>query len=272
MANLKTVKFLDPESDMPCRPDEAQVSANYIKKKAELDKQLQKVIDRTKVAHIAILRKSKEEIERKKKEEEEAEAELKNNPLGRLMASGKKKDDTPPKEEERFADGFVRSQRNTEMRIKSELLSQISVVEEEKTNLIQKLNNVLIKLDKQNQSKRDLSEKLLEQVKFVRDLQIAASKGEDIGGVISDQLKSDFQREKELNERLKLELQKCEKERMRLLDRIKLLSGEKEIEIEETDGVRKTFKVTQVNVRMILDQLRNSKETAASNEAILAQS
>ena len=57
---------------------------------------------------------------------------------------------------------------------------------------------------------------------------------------------------------------------MRLLDRIKLLSGEKEIEIEETDGVRKTFKVTQVNVRMILDQLRNSKETAASNEAILA--
>ena len=31
---------------------------------------------------------------------------------------------------------------------------------------------------------------------------------------------------------------------MRVLDRIKLLSGEKEIEVEETDGVRRTFKVT----------------------------
>lgn len=54
------------------------------------------------------------------------------------------------------------------------------------------MNKALIKLDKQNSTKRELGEKLLEQVKFVRDLQIAASKGDDIGGVISDQLKSDF--------------------------------------------------------------------------------
>ena len=106
-------------------------------------------------------------------------------------------------------------------------MNSIRTIEEEKTALIQKMNKALIKLDKQNSTKRELGEKLLEQVKFVRDLQIAASKGDDIGGVISDQLKSDFQREKELNERLKAELQRCEKERLRLLDRIKLLSGEK---------------------------------------------
>lgn len=66
--------------------------------------------------------------------------------------------------------------------------------------------------------------------------------------MISTQMKEDFQREKELNFRLKDELQRCEKERLRLLSRIKLLSGEKEIEVENTDGVRRTFRVTQISI------------------------
>ena len=106
----------------------------------------------------------------------------------------------------------------------------------------------LVKLDKANTQKRELGDKLLEQVKFVRDLQKAASNGDDIDGVVSAQMKVDFQREKELNDRLKEELQRCEKERLRLLERIKLLSGEKEIEVESKEGVRRTFKVTQVNI------------------------
>ena len=134
------------------------------------------------------------------------------------------------------------------------------------------MNKALIKLDRQNSTKRELGEKLLEQVKFVRDLQIAASKGDDIGGVISDQLKSDFQREKELNERLKAELQRCEKERLRLLDRIKLLSGEKQIEVEESDGVRRTFKVTQINIQKLLDDLRRQKETVTSQQHVVDES
>lgn len=77
---------------------------------------------------------------------------------------------------------------------------------------------------------------------------MAASSGDDIEGVVSTQMKVDFQREKELNKRLKEELQRCEKERLRLLERIKLLSGEKEIEVSNTDGVRRTFKVTQINI------------------------
>ena len=51
-----------------------------------------------------------------------------------------------------------------------------------------------------------------------------------------------------MNFRLKEELQRCEKERLRLLERIKLLSGEKEIEVENVDGVKRTFKVTQINI------------------------
>ena len=84
------------------------------------------------------------------------------------METAKKND--APVEEDKFADGFIRSKRNAHLRVKQELMSQIRSIEEAKTALIQKLNKALIKLDKQNQAKRDLGEKLLEMVKFVRDL------------------------------------------------------------------------------------------------------
>lgn len=68
------------------------------------------------------------------------------------------------------------------------------------------MNKALLKLDKINQQKKDLSNDLLEMVKFVRDLQKAASGGDDIEGIVSAQMKRDFQREKEMNARLQEEL------------------------------------------------------------------
>ena len=50
-------------------------------------------------------------------------------------------------EEEKLADGFIRSRRTTEMQVKQELLNAIRKLEEEKTHLIQKLNKALIQLD-----------------------------------------------------------------------------------------------------------------------------
>ena len=53
MANLKRVKFLDPEFEAPSRAnDPASMSAEYIKRKQNLDKHLQKVIDGTRTAHM----------------------------------------------------------------------------------------------------------------------------------------------------------------------------------------------------------------------------
>ena len=53
MANLKRVKFLDPEFEAPTRAnDPASMSAEYIKRKQNLDKHLQKVIDGTRTAHM----------------------------------------------------------------------------------------------------------------------------------------------------------------------------------------------------------------------------
>ena len=113
---------MDPEFEAPVRPDDATLGQEYLKKKDRLDKSLQKVIDKTKVAHMQILKKSKEEIERKRKEEEEAAKNV--NPLVRLMGEGRSKGinageaEEKKEEEEKFADGFIRSKRSTEMRVK----------------------------------------------------------------------------------------------------------------------------------------------------------
>ena len=64
------------------------------------------------------MKKSKDELERKKKEQDEIAKNM--NPLARLMASGTKNEE--PEEEEKFADGFVRSKRNTELRVKQDLM------------------------------------------------------------------------------------------------------------------------------------------------------
>ena len=73
-------------------------------------------------------------------------------------------------------------------------------LENEKTELIQKLNEALIRLDHLNEDKRELSDRLVEQIKFVRDLERAVLHGDDIEGVVSEQMKTDYKREKEMNE------------------------------------------------------------------------
>ena len=91
------------------------MSAEYLKKRKNLDRSLQKVIDNTRVAHIKVMKKSKEEIESDKKAHED---ELANNPLAKLLETAKPKDPAIEEEENKFADGFIRSKRNTHLRVK----------------------------------------------------------------------------------------------------------------------------------------------------------
>lgn len=68
-------------------------------------------------------------------------------------------------------------------------------MEQEKTELLQKLNTALIKLDKLNTKTREMSNLLVEKIKFVRDLQKATTGGDDIENIISTQMKEEFRRE-----------------------------------------------------------------------------
>ena len=56
------------------------------------------------------------------------------------------------------------------MRIKDNYENELEALENDKLRLIQKLNDSLVQLDQINQDKSELSNKLIEQLKFVRDL------------------------------------------------------------------------------------------------------
>ena len=73
----------------------------------------------------------------------------------------------------------------------------------DKADLIQKLNDSLIKLDRLNFAKKDLQERLIEQIKVVRDLEKALHHGDDVDGIVDSKMKSEFKREKEVDEHLR---------------------------------------------------------------------
>ena len=78
------------------------------------------MIDTTRVAHLQVLKKSRAEIADDKKAHEE---ELATNPLAKLMETAKPKDSGETQDDDKFADGFIRSKRNTHLRVKQELLA-----------------------------------------------------------------------------------------------------------------------------------------------------
>ena len=110
---------------------------------------------------------SKREQKEADEERRKREAEAKDNPLLKLMGMAEQE---KPVKDDKLADGFVRSKRNQALRMKGEILNQIQTIQDEKVALIQKLNNALVALDKMNSTKKEIGNKLLEQVKFVRDL------------------------------------------------------------------------------------------------------
>ena len=57
----------------------------YKQRKTSLDRNLQKIMRETRVAHTQVLKKSKEEIEAEQKKQEEEIASQEDNPLARLM-------------------------------------------------------------------------------------------------------------------------------------------------------------------------------------------
>lgn len=85
------------------------------------------------------------------------------------------------------------------MRIKDNYEDQVNVLETDKLSLIQRLNDSLVQLDRLNQERGGLSNKLIEMLKFVRDMQRETQKGEDLSGVVNDDLRSELRAEKELS-------------------------------------------------------------------------
>ena len=138
-------------------------------------------------------------------------------------------------------------------------------MEAEKDKYMQKLNEALIQLDQVNSSKRMLSDKLVETMKFVRDLERGVLHGDDIESIVSEKIRSEYKREKELNEQTREQIKRCEIERQKLVERIKMLAGGKSITVTTCHGERKDYNVTSCNVSHLLEDLRHFKHNIHQN-------
>jgi len=82
--------------------------------------------------------------------------------------------------------------------------------------MVKKLNEKIVELDKLNEEKRTLSDKLLTQIKFVRSLQaqLGTADNGEITEIIDKNLEEQFRKEKHLNIQLKEKVKECEMEKL----------------------------------------------------------
>lgn len=175
LLGLKDVKFLNTESkdvlSQTIDANEVQkktgvMAEAYLKKQQNVASSVQKIIDRGKVAQMEIFKKSIADKEAEDKAREQKKRDQSPG-MANLMNSLEQESSF---ENNKIADGFVRSKRNLAMRAKDNIDSGLSEIEEERKKLHEKLSQALIRLDGLNHSKKEMSEKLVEQIKFVRDL------------------------------------------------------------------------------------------------------
>jgi hypothetical protein len=108
--------------------------------------------------------------------------------------------DLVPDKEKNTTYSYIRSQRAVELRVKDGFDQGVSEIQNEKFKLIKKLNETLLLLDEMNEEKRTLSTQLINQIKFVRQLQsnLGTSDNGHITEVIDKDLEAQFKREKHL--------------------------------------------------------------------------
>lgn len=143
------------------------MATEYLKRRQNMTDQVQKLMNQNKVAQMEITRHTKREEEAAAKKRAEAvggSSNLVKNLMGSIESD-------EPKPQDKLADGFIRSKRNLAMRARDQVDGAIQTLESEKEQLVEKLNENLLKLDQLQANKRDLSGKLAEQMQFVRDLQ-----------------------------------------------------------------------------------------------------
>ena len=90
-------------------------------------------------------------------------------------------------------------------------------MDSEKMDLISRLNEALLELDRLNQEKGELNDKLISLFKFCRDVERHTLRADgDLMYVVDDSLKEELRSEKQMGVCLKEQLKNLELERVRL--------------------------------------------------------
>jgi len=101
------------------------------------------------------------------------------------------------------------------MRIKEDYDTQVNKLEQEKLGLIKKLNEALLELDRLNQEKGELNDRLLSVFKFNRDVERQTLRSDDLTMVVDESLREELRQEKHRGVHLREQIRAGEEERLR---------------------------------------------------------
>ena len=111
---------------------------------------------------------------------------------------------------------FVRSQRSIAMRIKENYDDHTVTKEQEKMELLQRLNEAILELDGLSQEKGELNEKLIKLFQFTRDMERHTLRSDDLLTVVDESLKEELRSEKQQGIRMQEQMKGFEEERYRI--------------------------------------------------------
>ena len=97
----------------------------------------------------------------------------------------------------------------------------MQTLEGDKVSLMKRLNMVLSELEKATHEKSEINAKLLEQERIANDLKKKLDEVSSLKNVVNRNLQDDLRYERELNEKLKDELGKFEREKDILLSKLR---------------------------------------------------
>ena len=136
------------------------------------------------------------------------------------------------------------------------------MLENDKVSLMKRLNMVLSELEKATHEKSEISAKLLEQERGADELKKKLDEVSSLKNVVNRNLQEDLRYERDLNDKLREELNKFEREKEQLLGRLK------EQEAISQEISRETNSLNQ-NLNRKNDDLRRLEREHESNLARL---
>lgn len=125
------------------------------------------------------------------------------------------------------------------------MADQLSQLETEKISLMKRLNMVLSELERATHEKSDVAQRLREQERLAEDLKRKLDEVSSLKTVVNRNLQGDLKYEMDLNRKLRDELDRFEKEKDSLVEKLRVEEGlstqiQGETDQVNTDLIRKT--------------------------------
>ena len=128
------------------------------------------------------------------------------------------------------------------MRIKEDYEGQLTDMDQEKVELIRRLNDAIRELDSLNQEKGELNDKLITLFKFTRDVERQTLRSDDLMTVVDESLKEELKSEMQQGICLREQIKMLENERFRVRDKV-----------IDTDCLQEQFKVDKSDMQHQLE-------------------